>query len=319
MTDPVILLGTQSNGETLPVQVNQFGQLVAEGLQGPPGPEGPSGTCPDLPPDPYEGALLGWLNGGLAWIGSEPVPIPPGSFGPIKSWDANTGIVGIQGAIPDTIGNGVYLRQIDEYGIPFCEDWIQSVDWATNVTATTEQFEDSISRIFTPEVDINSSAFQYFTAAPYTMSTVTFDPPIDPDLVGTAFEKIKVAVSAKPGGDRLTINGTAYTSGYNDTEFTWIDINSFRLSEIQVRSEPGQYNVAIGGIMVDDQRLITPGLPITYRVNQVMGDSLLGNVTYPFNLTVGKLFQVVEQKVAPWVLYGNDPTSLIDHLRRTRD
>ena len=43
MTDPVILLGTQSNGETLPVQVNQYGQLVAEGLQGSEGPEGPEG------------------------------------------------------------------------------------------------------------------------------------------------------------------------------------------------------------------------------------------------------------------------------------
>jgi len=32
MTNPVILLGTQSNGETLPVQVDEFGRLVAEGL-----------------------------------------------------------------------------------------------------------------------------------------------------------------------------------------------------------------------------------------------------------------------------------------------
>jgi len=35
MTNPVILLGTQSNGETLPVQVNAFGALVAEGLEKP--------------------------------------------------------------------------------------------------------------------------------------------------------------------------------------------------------------------------------------------------------------------------------------------
>lgn len=44
-----ILYGTQSNGETLPVQVNEFGQLVAQGLpgeqgiQGPPGEPGPVG------------------------------------------------------------------------------------------------------------------------------------------------------------------------------------------------------------------------------------------------------------------------------------
>lgn len=49
-----ILYGTQSNGETLPVQVNEFGQLVAQplpGTQGPPGPEGPEGPAgPEGPP-----------------------------------------------------------------------------------------------------------------------------------------------------------------------------------------------------------------------------------------------------------------------------
>ena len=74
MTNPVTLYGTQSNGETLPVQVDEFGRLVAEGLQGiegPPGPEGPPGDdggAFPLPPDPYEGALLGWSNDELAWV-----------------------------------------------------------------------------------------------------------------------------------------------------------------------------------------------------------------------------------------------------------
>ena len=65
MTTPVTLYGTQSNGETLPVQVDDTGRLVAEGLQGPkgdPGEQGPpganGGSFP-LPADPYEGALLG--------------------------------------------------------------------------------------------------------------------------------------------------------------------------------------------------------------------------------------------------------------------
>ena len=237
MTNPVILLGTQSNGETLPVQVDATGRLVAEGLQGPEGPAGPPGPGGELPPDPYEGALLGWLNGGLAWIGSEPIPIPPGSFGPITSWDAVNGMIGIEGDIPDTVGNGVYLIQIDEYGIPFCEDWIQSVEWTENVTATTQQTEDSLEQLFTPEVDINSSSVTYFTAAANTMSKLTFNPPIDSSLVGTNIETIKVAVSGRPGTGRLTINGTPVTSGYNDSDFTWIDINSIRLSEMQVRHE----------------------------------------------------------------------------------
>ena len=45
-----ILYGTTSDGETLPVEVNEFGQLVAQGvpgeqgIQGPPGPPGPVGS-----------------------------------------------------------------------------------------------------------------------------------------------------------------------------------------------------------------------------------------------------------------------------------
>jgi hypothetical protein len=76
MTDPVILFGTQSNGETLPVQVDATGRLVAEGLQGVEGPQGPKGDQGDqgipgpidLPPNPQEGQVLGWLNGDLAWV-----------------------------------------------------------------------------------------------------------------------------------------------------------------------------------------------------------------------------------------------------------
>jgi hypothetical protein len=37
-----ILYGTMSNGETIPVQANNKGQLVAEGLEGP---RGLSGSC----------------------------------------------------------------------------------------------------------------------------------------------------------------------------------------------------------------------------------------------------------------------------------
>ena len=52
MTEAVVLWGTQSNGETLPVQVNEFGQLVAKplaGTEGPPGPEGPPGADSQVP------------------------------------------------------------------------------------------------------------------------------------------------------------------------------------------------------------------------------------------------------------------------------
>lgn len=67
-----ILYGTQSNGETLPVLVDQFGNLLAKGIEGPPGPEGPPGVG-ELPPGATDGALLGWQDGELVWI-TEPLP-----------------------------------------------------------------------------------------------------------------------------------------------------------------------------------------------------------------------------------------------------
>ena len=81
MTNPVILLGTQSNGETLPVQVDATGRLVAEGLQGQtgePGAEGPQG--PQGPPGPGGGSgripieePANPSNGDL-WLDTTPCP-----------------------------------------------------------------------------------------------------------------------------------------------------------------------------------------------------------------------------------------------------
>lgn len=85
MTEPVILYGTQSNGETLPVQVDATGRLVAEGLQGqqgeqgPEGPQGPQGEKgdPGEPgegvPTPYgpEGTYLRIRDGVPAWADAD--------------------------------------------------------------------------------------------------------------------------------------------------------------------------------------------------------------------------------------------------------
>jgi hypothetical protein len=81
-----ILYGTQSNGETLPVLVDQFGNLLAKGIEGTPGPpgdpgvEGPPGEKGDPGvgvPLPYgeEGEGLVIVNGEPAW--SELAPLPP--------------------------------------------------------------------------------------------------------------------------------------------------------------------------------------------------------------------------------------------------
>jgi len=83
-----ILYGTQSNGETLPVLVDQFGNLLAKGIEGPPGNNGePGGEGPPGPqgdpgvgvPLPYgpDGTYLQIVDGSPTWaVGPEPGPEP---------------------------------------------------------------------------------------------------------------------------------------------------------------------------------------------------------------------------------------------------
>ena len=88
-----ILYGTQSNGETLPVLVDQFGNLLAKGIEGQPGqpgqpgtpgepggegPPGPPGTPGEGVPLPYgeNGSVLTIENSAPAWLVPEPPPTP---------------------------------------------------------------------------------------------------------------------------------------------------------------------------------------------------------------------------------------------------
>ena len=80
MTNPVVLLGTQSNGETLPVQVNEFGQLVAEPLPGSQGPEGPEGPPGPEGPEGPEGPR--GLEGPEGPKGPQGIKGPEGPEGP---------------------------------------------------------------------------------------------------------------------------------------------------------------------------------------------------------------------------------------------
>lgn len=77
-----ILYGTTSGGDVLPVQVDQAGRLVAEGLDGAPGPEGPQGPQGPEGPNvllPYgeENAYLVIQNGVPTWTKTPVPPDPP--------------------------------------------------------------------------------------------------------------------------------------------------------------------------------------------------------------------------------------------------
>jgi hypothetical protein len=123
-----ILYGTQSNGETLPVLIDQYGNLIAKGIEGPQGPEGPPGVG-ELPPNPYEGAILGWQDGELAWLGGS-VPLPAGTYGPYIYDPADQRLDIPQDA--STLVNGQQLYMSDGNGIAISGQY--STDTISNVS-----------------------------------------------------------------------------------------------------------------------------------------------------------------------------------------
>ena len=315
MTDPVILLGTQSNGETLPVQVDGFGRLVAEGLQGPEGPEGPQGPPgPEgpsfvLPPDPYEGALLGWLNNELAWVGTPPVPIPPGVFGPIVSWDPNSGFLDIEGPIPDDIGPGVYVYQCDEQGNYYTAGWNTSQVWSDFVAPDTSFYPDAgpenlFDGNFTTGVDDNDPS-----------KGVTFTPP------SPISYQSRVRVLHNTSRITVTVthenNLTTVTDLDGPASSEWFEIAAGPNTVKSIRFEPKDNNyLNIRSLEADGILLVDTNESLNLRVNQILGTGLLGVASNSgANFSIGKYLFVPSQRVAPWLLYGNDPTSLIDHLR----
>ena len=74
----------QDGAQGPPGQDGAQGPPGQDGEQGPPGQDGIDGI--PLPPDPYEGAILGWQDGGLAWLG-DVVVLPENTYGPF-TYDA---------------------------------------------------------------------------------------------------------------------------------------------------------------------------------------------------------------------------------------
>ena len=137
MTNPVILLGTQANGETLPVQVDATGRLVAEGLQGEPGdpgepgapgppgeqgPEGPPGA--GVPEGGSEGDYLQIIDGTPTWgPWVEPPPPPPADYVALVNTGFNSSgnqtLRGADGSIQtDQPDWDAYARSLPNYEVP---------------------------------------------------------------------------------------------------------------------------------------------------------------------------------------------------------
>ena len=312
MTQPVVLWGTQSNGETLPVQVDAYGRLVAEGLQGPPGedggqgiqgppgPQGPPGEI-DLPPDPYEGALLGWLNGGLAWIGTPPIPIPEGIFGPIVSWDPENLLLTVEGPIPDSIGTGVYLIQCNLEGTPIngLNNWNVAKEWSQLGFNYDPYVSTPLSEAFNPNTQsgaLSNSAF----------SLVGFDIP-------NATE-VKVYIANNSGMNwryGASVNQGAVQEGAGRQDYWLANPLTFTPNATLDRVDMEFFTTPYGGIYkmeVNGQLLVDSsiGAP-TGRVNNVLGETQL--LVMPTNdqlFVPGNYLRVPAQRVAPWVL-NDDP------------
>ena len=315
MSDLVILGGTTKNGETLPCEVNEFGRLVAEGLQGPQGPEGPPGIG-QLPPDPYEGAMLGWLNGELSWIGNPPVPIPQNVFGPITSVDVNTGLVTFEEELPDGLGAGVYAYQCSRDGTYYTNNLVTGDFDSTLLVAASgsklvpQWFDGDTSTMNGAIYSENSNQdcqYTFSTPVPITSSLKVF---ADFDLRPSTKPYIKC------NGIPLQTSGSGGLEGANRKWYTALT-GSSQLERININVTGNGYQANLYALEIDGKPVVDISLGAQMRINQVLDShTLLGNfpnTSYPPQ--VGQYLRVDEQQVAAWLLYGNDPTSLIDHLR----
>ncbi len=315
MTDPVILLGTQSNGETLPVQVNSFGQLVAEGLQGsegPEGPEGPAGGSFPLPADPYEGALLGWLNGELAWVGTPPVPIPPGAFGPII--EVTNDFIVVDGAVPASIGTGVYLWQVDSSGTRYSKGFNTSLPFTSlmtgnyNISNPINGFDGAVAT----RTECFNGVYNEVPPNGFYGFEIDFSS-------GPIQGPISVYSPMAPQGPydgRFNVNkGSGYGSDIGSVQNGWKEVAAVGEEMHGLRVRSSMNGSLFSAIKSGENILLDPSLGANIRVNQIIDNTIVGTMNNAELFEVGQFLEVPQQRVAPWVLYGNDPTSLIDHLR----
>jgi hypothetical protein len=315
MTNPVILLGTQSNGETLPVQVDATGRLVAEGLQGPPGVEGPPGIG-QLPADPYEGAILGWLNGELSWIGPPPVPIPEYVFGPITSVDPQTGLLTVAGELPSGLGSGVYCFQCSRDGTYYTNNLVTGDFDSTRLIAA------SGTKSVTNWFDGNTSTQDNGIYAEYSNQDCqyTFSTPVPFTNTLKVYADLDLRAGTKPyikcNGTPLQHSGSGGSEGANRKWYTALTGPS-QLERINLNIVDNGYQANIYALEIDGKPVVDRRHGAGMRINQVINSSsFIGTfLSNSYQPEVGQYLRVDQQYVARWLLYGNDPTTDIDLLR----
>jgi len=316
-----ILYGTQSNGETLPVLVDQFGNLLAKGIKGDTGdtgaegPPGANGGDFPLPSDPYEGAFLGWLNGGLAWIGTPPVPIPDNVFGPITGWDPG-GAISVEGDIPATVAQGVYVYQCNADGSVYVDGWNNSRVWsAGGVAVDPSALQSPIKNMFNGynsddlegltsiKKDYNVLAWEVnYPAGVFTDGAYIIIGPVSGEMY---YELTFDDASTVSSDDIDVIN---VTPGDNSI-YNWmipayksvVKITGTNTGSSSGNTKAHKWN---GKYLIDGGEYpIAPNLNL--RVTTVSGQNIIGAANRTDNFTIGKYLRIPQQQVARWLYDGN--------------
>lgn len=305
-----ILYGTTGDGTTLPVLVDQFGNLLAKGIDGepgtpgtpgtpgepgPPGADGADGGSFPLPSDPYEGALLGWLNNELAWIGTPPVPIPEGVFGPITSWDSG-GLLAVEGEIPLEIAQGVFIYQCNQDGTIFVDGWNNLQNWSDATTYDTSKIPASAFAKLFDGVPTNS-----VQANQGSTTTLSWNNGV---IGGNEGDVIRIFFQGNI--TTVAINGVDRTI----SQYAWNTVSENYLTALEVKhpsggsiSNPGA--IELNGFLLVDNGDYPTAPNLNFRVQSVSGQNMIGVANRTDDFTIGKYLRVPEQNVARWLYDGN--------------
>lgn len=235
------------------------------------------------------------------------MPIPPGVFGPITAWDPEGGVITVEGDIPPEVGNGVYVRQCNADGTLFTQGWNTSQQWSANTTGSVDGGFDVIF-----DGSLESSAWTTGSRGMIYFSNL----PIESSL-RVYFNK---GANYPPNPYEVVVQGQVIDiSALNslDNASQWVDVTPALtfLGNFQELRLSASGQGSISAVQVDQKILVNEEFSLNMRVNSVLDNLVIGVANQTVDFTIGKYLRVPEQRVAPWVLYGNDPTSLIDHLR----
>ena len=249
-----------------------------------------------LPPDPYEGAVLGWLNGGLAWVGTPPVEIPEGVFGPIIGWDPVAGTLTVDGDIPASIGNGVYVHQCDATGALSTSGWNIAEQWSANTTGTALNESSTFANAFNGSTaTADGNAF----ASEDGVYTCLLDVPVNASVTFYALNPQANSTHGILINDAVSLpSSEAYST---PLMLSAVQLDN-RLTSIQLKNE-GVMGPYLQAVEVDGLVLVNTDQSLNLRVNNVVDQVLVGVPNQQHaGFTPGMYLKTLDQRVAPWLL-----------------